>query len=336
MIYTRRLLGLVLAALLTATLMSLPSGATAAPATSASPAVAAPRDPADDFPRMPRRCVNPENLIPQYPGKCNLNDFRKGRPTIVLWGDSHAWQMIPALRKAARKRGVNLVAFVMGSCPVMDNQLTAQERESAPACLRSNDLALRYVAKLKSHKREVRVLLGTYWWRYLQAIRVGDTKSYHGQMAAQFKTAGPRLFRTLGRMRVGVDVNAQMVTVPPNHGSCPKGNTPYACDLARRKALRNEASTRRYVKKRMRSLHGKPGYVDANRMCSSDTCYARSPEGIYTFWDDQHISASMSRHLSYVLNRTVTRAGGKKLPPPPPPDDGGDDDGCTLIILCRP
>jgi hypothetical protein len=333
MINTRRLLGLVLAALLTATLMSLPSGATAVPATSASSVLAAQRDPADDFPRMPRRCVNPENLIPQYPGKCNLNDFRKGRPTIVLWGDSHAWQMIPALRKASRKRGVNLVAFVMGSCPVMDNQLSAQERNDAPLCLRSNDLALRYVANLKSHHRKVRVLLATYWWRYLQAIRAGDTKSYTGEMAARFKTAGPRLFRTLGRMHVNVDVNGQVVTVPPNHASCPKGNTPYACDLSRKRALRNEASTRRYVKRHMRALSGKPGYIDANRMCDATTCYARTPEGIYTFWDDQHISASMSRHLSYVLNRTVTRAGGKKLPAPPP-DDGGDGGGCPLIILC--
>ena len=343
MIYTRRLLGLVLATFLTGTLLSLPSGASAATATSAAPAsvssavlaTAAGRDPAQDFPRMPRKCVDPKLLIPQQPTKCHLNKFRKARPTIVLWGDSHAWQMIPALRLAARDRRVNLVAFVMGSCPVMDNQLTPKEASSAPACLKSNHRALKYVTNLKSRKKKVRVLMGTYWQRYLRSIRVGDTKTYHGQMAARFKTAGPQLFRTLGRMRIPVDVDAQVVTVPPHHKSCPKGNTPYACDLPRKKALRDETTTKRWVKKQMRSLSGKPLYINVNRMCNAETCYARSDEGIYTFWDDQHISASMSRHLSYVLTPTVTKAGGKKLPP----DDGGDGDGgggggCTLIIIC--
>jgi hypothetical protein len=333
MIYTRRLLGLVLAALLMATLMSLPSGANAAPASSAAVAAAATRDPANDFPRMPRHCVDPKDLIPQRPVKCRLNEYKKNRPTIVLWGDSHAWQLIPALRKAARDRGVNLVAFVMGSCPVMDNQLTPAEATSAPACLQSNHRAKKFVADLKAHKKKVRVVFGTYWQRYLHAIRVGDTRSYHGEMAARFKTAGPRVFRTLKNMRVPVSVVGQVVTVNPHHKPCPAGNNPYACDLPRKKALREETATTRWVKRHTRVLPGSSIYLNFNRMCDATTCYAKSPEGIYTFWDDQHISASMARHLSYVLDSTVTKAGGKRLPPPD--DDGGDGGGdCPLIILC--
>ena len=117
MISIRRLLGVLLAVLLSATVLSLSSGAPAA-GSSPAPAAAAAKDPAKDFPKMPRKCVDPKLLIPQKPVKCNLNGFKQGRPTIVLWGDSHAWQMIPALRNAARGRDVNLVAFLMGSCPV--------------------------------------------------------------------------------------------------------------------------------------------------------------------------------------------------------------------------
>jgi SGNH domain (fused to AT3 domains) len=338
MIPTRRLLGLLIAALISATVLTLPSGAHAATASAGT--LAAKADPVHDFAKMPRKCVDPKLLIPQTPTKCNLNGFKEGRPTIVLWGDSHAWQMIPALRNAARNRNVNLVAFVMGSCPAMDPALTPEERHGgAPACLISNDRALRYVAGLKAHKKRVHVLIGTYWQRYLHAIRIGDTTSYYGEMASYWKTAGPRLFHTLGRLKVGVDVDGQVVTVPQGVRDCFTNKYyAYSCDLPRKKALRGEKSTKTWVKHQMRALSGHPRYVDVNRMCNASTCFAR-PQGVYTFWDTQHISASMSRHLSYVLDQTVTRAGGSGKPNGGGPVLGDDDDnggggGCGIPILC--
>ncbi len=341
MFSTRRLLGLLLAAFLTATVLSVPTGAHAVTDRSA-PAAAKQKDPTKDFPKMPRKCVDPKLLIPQKPVKCNLNGFKQGRPTLVLWGDSHAWQMIPALRNAARGRNVNLVAFLMGSCPAMDPALTPEQRRAgnAPACLRSNDRALRYVEGLKTHKKRVHVLLGTYWQRYLHAIRVNDTSSYHGEMAAYWKTAGPRLFRTLGKLRVSVDVDGQMLTVPSNAKDCYTDKYyAYDCDLSRKKALRNEKSTKNWVKRQMRQLSGSPRYVETNKMCTQKTCFAR-PNGVYTFWDFQHISATMSRKLSYVLDKTVTRAGGTGKPNGGGPILGDDDDddgggGCTIPLFCR-
>ena len=335
MISIRRLLGVLLAAFLIATVLSLPSGAHAS-AVRTTPAAKA--DPQRDFPKMPRRCVGQE-VIPPKPGRCNLNAFEKGRPTIVLWGDSHAWQMIPALRMAARGRDVNLVAFLMGSCPAMDPALTREQRQQgAPACLVSNDRALKYVTNMRAHKKRVHVLLGTYWQRYLHAIRVGDSTSYHGEMAAYWKTAGPRLFRTLGRLRVSVDVNGQMPSVPAKAKDCYlQERFAYSCDLARKRALRDEAATKSWVKRHMRALSGHPRYVDANRMCTKATCFA-TPRGIYTFWDDQHISATMSRQLSYVLDKTVSRAGGTGKPNGGGPILENDDDeggGCTIPLLCR-
>lgn len=345
----RRLLGVFVAAVLALTLAPALS-ASAAPASSvpaaapgaalpASGVLAARRNPAADFPRMPKRCVG-DQLIPQKPVRCELNKFRKNRPTVVLWGDSHAWQMIPALRVAARGKKVNLVAFVMGSCPVMDTGLSKQQVRNAPACLRSNFRALQYVRQLKRGKQRVRVLLGTYWQRYLRAIRIGDTRSYHGQMAAQFRTGGPRLFRTLGSMKVGVDVDAQVVTVPGNPPACTAGRTPYSCNLPRKKAIRTEKATKRYLKQKMRRLAGKPRYIDVNQsICRGSTCYSRfqiDGRTVYTYWDDQHISATLSRYLAPYFGPTIksVRPGSKtQQPPPPPTDGGGDGGGCGLLGL---
>jgi hypothetical protein len=302
----RRLLGLLLAAVLTLVLPGAPAGAEAGTATAPTQSRAV--DPKGDYPHLPEECVG-KDLIPLHPMKCNLTSFDRSRPTIVLWGDSHAWQVVPALLAQVEGRDVNVVAFLLGSCPAMHNNLTPAERRTAPDCLKSNAKAFDYVKLLKSQKRDVRVVLGTYWQRYLQAIEHRRFGSYHGQMAAHFETGGPRLFRRLGRLRIGVDVVGQAVTVPSRARNCPLGNDPYACDLRRHRAIREETGTRRWVKGQMEALV-EPAYVDINRMCSSTTCYARGPGGIYTFFDVYHITASMSRLVSFVFQGTVDRAGG--------------------------
>ena len=46
-------------------------------------------------------------------------------------GDSHAWQMIPAIRKAIGNRKVNFVGFIFGACPPMDPALRHPRRSAA-------------------------------------------------------------------------------------------------------------------------------------------------------------------------------------------------------------
>jgi hypothetical protein len=330
---TTRLLGALASALLAASLFgavpaSAKPAATAAGSADSAPVAAisaAAVDPKRDFPRLPRKCATPRELIPQQPMKCNLNEFDRSRPTVVLWGDSHVWQLIPGVRLAAQDRDVNLVAFMLGSCPVMDPNLTKRQRRSAPDCLKSNEKALGFIHNLKRDKREFRVLLGTNWQRYRHAIKVGDRGSYHGQMAHYWQKHGSRAFTTLGRWRVGVDVAGQAVTVPENPRKCRIDMDPYACNLPRDRALPDERGTKRWVKRNMRALAGQPGYIDVNRMCDARICLGK-PKGVYTFWDEFHISASMSKWLSPLFERTVTLAGGSS------PDDGGT---CTVPLLCR-
>ncbi|HWM74563.1 MAG TPA: SGNH hydrolase domain-containing protein [Nocardioides sp.] len=325
----RRLLGLLLATLLTVALLGASparaSGSTAPDPDPETPFAKA-TPPNNDFPHLPARCAVRKDLIPLTPVRCNLNKFVKSRPTIVLWGDSHAWQLVPALRDQAAGRGVNLVAYLLGSCPVMVKPMTKAERRKAPDCLKSNAMALDFVKKLRRDDRDVRVVLATFWQRYLHAIRKQTFGSYYGQMAKIFEKSGPRAFRILGRMRVGVDVVGQALTVPARAPNCRKGNDPYKCNLPRFKAIREEKGTRAWVKARMRPL-ARPSYVDINKMCTRRTCYAKV-QRTNTFFDVFHITASMSRLISYVFAGTVDRAlagAGSRA------DDGPS---CSLPILC--
>ena len=83
------------AALLSSLLVAFPGAA----------ASAAP-DPGDDHFWLPKRCVGdePGRYVPDVPGPCYLTPFKKHRPTVVLWGDSHAWQLGRRRKRAAVQR----------------------------------------------------------------------------------------------------------------------------------------------------------------------------------------------------------------------------------------
>ena len=263
--------------------------------------------PQKDYPRMPRSCVDPEDLIPQEPGICKLSAYRQARPTVVLWGDSHAWQMIPALKGATKGRNVNLVAFLMGGCPPMDPQLnTPKKRQNASSCEMANDVALRYVLKRKKQNLKVKVVIGGAWNRYLSHLRAGTPpeESYAAKMAQKLETDTPRLFRRLGARRISTDVIGQSLEVPPS-ASCPKGRTPFVCSLPRGKAIQSEGANKRWVKTAMKPLVGKRRYLTTNgAVCTVKVCRGKV-NGIYTFYDDLHLSATRSRTLARYFKLSV-------------------------------
>lgn len=306
-------------ALMTALIASVLVGLTAAPAQAVKPK--------NDHPTMPRSCVDRADLIPQDPTVCELNSFSSSRPTVLLWGDSHAWQMIPGLRRAGNKKDVNLVAIVMGGCPPMDNAL--KPGEPAPGCYQSNDLAIDYARDLVAAGKGHRILLAASWQRYRQALEDKD-RTYTGQMARASRKATPRLMSTLSDMGASVDVVGQVATVPAARAKCSRSNQPYACDLPRKRALADSVSTKRYLTQLMKPLASDASLINVNGyFCQGKTC-AGMVGKTYTWWDDLHISASMSRKLRGFLKPTVVAADASR------PGEPDGQSGCSLPvpILC--
>ncbi|MGA8846010.1 MAG: SGNH hydrolase domain-containing protein [Nocardioides sp.] len=309
------------AALLTALALALVSSVLVTLSASSAGAV----KPRNDHATMPRSCVDPADLIPQEPTICELTKVEQDRPTVVLWGDSHAWQMIPALRSAAAGKDLNLVAIVMGGCPPMDNAL--RPGQPAPACYQSNDLALDYVRDLVDSGEGQRVLLAASWQRYRQAIKDRD-RTYTGQMARASRQATPRLMKTLASMGAAADVIGQVATVPERTSKCRAGNTPYACDVARNQALRDAVGTKRYLKKTMKPLGRDARLIDVNGyFCEGKVCHGKVGK-TYTWWDDLHISATMSRQLKGYLKTTISKADASRPAAP------GVPSGCSLPLFC--
>lgn len=300
----RALLLLLVAALLSALFVDVPAAAGAA------------TDPSDDQPHLPDRCAPGDDNVPHQPGPCYLTRFRKHRPTVVMWGDSHAWQHIPAVRPLAREKRVNLVMFMLGGCPPF--RVRKNSQRTMYACERSNQLALQFVRDLKERDKPVRVLLGAFWHGYYtvyQRVYVEqsvDPSTYTDtqlRSTRTFRRLTPKLFAELAELRVRTDVIGQAAIVPENPPSCPGGDDPYACRMARAQALPREQAWRDWFRRMMRPLPDTSRLVEFNDpYCDASYCYGKVGD-VFTFFDPIHLSATRTATLRRYFRGTFANFG---------------------------
>ncbi|WP_232678615.1 SGNH hydrolase domain-containing protein [Nocardioides sp. R-C-SC26] len=274
---------------------------------------AAPRQRADgerDYARVPKKCFAPGQEI-RTPGPCYLTKYQKSRRTLILWGDSHAWQFIPALRRAVKGKPINLISFASGSCPPAQVLIAPKY---AGKCEENDALALQFIKKQRQSKARFKVILASNWGGFRQGYRkvlldeVVSTSGYTDfvkQMVRLSHDGTPRLFTTLGKLRVDVDVIAQAATVPDRVPACTPGQDPYLCEIPRWRAIPEESETRSWLKGQMRKLANNPRYIDASpSYCDETTCFGLV-NGIQTFYDNLHLSATRTRNLAQYFNWSI-------------------------------
>jgi hypothetical protein len=281
----------------------------------ATPTMQRVTDPSDDHVVLPKSCDPNPAQMPTNPIACHLNKFDDGRPTMLLWGDSHAWMYIPALKAAAAGKDVNLVAVVKGTCPPI--QFPTTNAPTRLSCYQFNEIGLNLVKKIKKSGQPLRVLLGASWQRYLEALAHPSRQDdYTIQYAKYFKKGTPKLMKTLGAMHVKTDVIGQTGYPcaatnerPKCHldelPACDLGNDPFACDLPRSDMLPDEASTRSWLKDKMKLLTAGKRYISANdEFCSASTCHGYQ-DPVYTFYDNDHLSLTFSKSLKGLFAPSV-------------------------------
>ena len=264
----------------------------------------------DQVPGVPDKCLT-------RPMKCQLGPTYKGAPTLVLWGDSHAWQLIPGVKAAIGSRKVNLVAFLFGGCPPMDPRLrTPAEVRAAGPCRQTAHKALKYVTNATRKQRDIRVVIAGGWELYRYALdplgpeepgwREHTSPSIAG--AAQLAAVGlPRLFKALGREGVAADVVGQMPTVPENAPACPTSEDPYACDLPRAAALPEASANRRALQRLIAHLRGPAKLIEPSKyFCDNRGCSGKVG-GASAWYDDTHISLALSARLGGYFAPSVRR-----------------------------
>ncbi|MEM1229783.1 MAG: acyltransferase family protein [Pseudomonadota bacterium] len=122
----------------------------------------------DDKPRERRRCegIPPEAI--SYERLCRIAG--DAPPTFMVWGDSHAGALMPAVREAAQALGVNGLNATSNGCPPLLN-LTNVQRDPQGICLAFNDAVL---AVLREHPEVHTVWMLGRWPRYAQGTPYGS------------------------------------------------------------------------------------------------------------------------------------------------------------------
>ncbi|MFK3968499.1 acyltransferase family protein [Ensifer adhaerens] len=122
----------------------------------------------DDSPFFRAECFTDSNgkgLTPDHIRKgelCRLGDKSKGSPLFIVWGDSHAAALAPAIDVAAREAGVAGVFVGRGSCPPLP------EADFGPSwavkrCVDHNSAVMSFIEKEKFPY----VFMVGYWPKYV-------------------------------------------------------------------------------------------------------------------------------------------------------------------------
>ena len=246
---------------------------------------------------LPARCLDTGDTLPSRPGACALTSYGTKRPTVVVWGDSHAWQQLPALRAQAERTRTNLVAFVMGACPPMDLRGLGYRG----LCVTQTEKALTFIGKRVKRERPIKVVLGGFWELYRDYDARGaagwEPTDAHDRFlltrAEMFAAGGGRLFRVLGRRQVATAAIAQAPWVSESAPACAAGEQPYACDLPRTTAIPDEAETAEWVRAQLGRIR-LSGYIDTSRfVCDTSVCHP-SIEGQPVYLDELHLDPAIT------------------------------------------
>jgi hypothetical protein len=289
------LLAVSLSLALTATAPT--AGAATGPAPTAAAGPGEDELAADQAP-TPKRCGRP-------PIKgCRLQWVGELAPTLVVWGDSHSWMMTPAIKRAVRYKRVNVVLFFLGGClpAIPDMKIYAGN-----PCAELSIDTMRYLRRLKASGRPFRLLMGAFWGANLDRLYWYEDQESRDVMAQRrvFTMAYNRpLFRWLGDKGIPTDVQVQgPAAVPPTY--CWLGSSPFWCSIARYRAYYKDGYVRNWLARQMSHLGGRPRLVDySGGICSNTTC-AAVVDGVHTWFDPYHVSATKAATLARYYKPTI-------------------------------
>ncbi len=254
-------------------------------------------EPTTSTPVLPARCLDGDDTLPLRPGPCVITSFGADRPTVVVWGDSHAWQQVPALQAQAERTRTNLVAFLMGACPPMD----LRGSDYRGLCIQQGEQALEFVSTELRQGRRVKVVLGGFWELYrdyharAQAgwAPMDPHEQFLIERGAMFAQGGPRLFGTLARLGAPTAAIGQAPWISAAAAPCAAGEDPYACDLPRSAAIPAEAQTTHWVRAQLARIPVS-GYIDTSHfLCDADVCRAEL-RGKPVYLDDLHLDPAVT------------------------------------------
>lgn len=212
--------------------------------------------------------------------RCEYGDLNSNQ-TIVLYGDSHAAQWLPALDALGKKRGIKIVSLTKSACPSAEVIKETSPQYDVDDCQGFRDSSIKRINEIEplavilSGMQPARAPYSnessTSWWL------AGESKAFQRIKDA---TAFPIYLR---------DTPISQVDIP----NCLVANRSTMCDLAR-------------------PLNGENAEglipLDPIPWLCQEKCTA-VVDGIVAYRDRSHLTVEMSKHLSTNLEMALQRLG---------------------------
>lgn len=252
----------------------------------------------EDFTSPPPSCrLHPADSVPRTGARCDVTPFEADRPTLVLRGDSQAWQLLPAVLAEAVDRDVNVVAWIYPDCPPLELSderawtfLTGYEQNSPgwnrwADCLVVNQFAALDVAAL-ADAGGVTTIAAARWSAYRSGAAPGVLAMLDSGTRGLVQRAD----------REPVTLVAPIPQLPMTGETCRSRLwRVLACDLDRRTADRSLAESTRWL----RRVAGETAPVIdlVPELCDDRSC-ATDRDGVTTYLAPTRLSASRVERLA--------------------------------------
>ena len=267
---------------------------------------------ADDSEPRRHECFNRSAEDVVAGRNCAFGDLRAPAPTFLLWGDSHADAILPAIEAAARHAGRKGLFVAHGRCPpILALSLTD---EPTGRCAQLNDAALALIQR----DRIGEVILAARWPYYEQGTGFGpdasevrhliDLDPKAPQDADQHAGFARMLERTV-RQLTAAHLRVVLVTTAPEPGfDVPQT---LARDALHGTAFDRRLTRTQYVARNsfvlrdfaeLRRRYGVAVIDLAAEMCATGRC-ALAADGKPLYIDHHHLSVFGAEHLTTLFER---------------------------------
>ena len=248
--------------------------------------------------------------------KC-IHGLEKGRPKVLLWGDSHADHVMPALIEALPDVAVYQLA--MAGCPPVIGY-ESKVPATSKYCAEFNQRVLASIPDLKSDGLEGIVISArwpSYLWKRTLAVSepqpslAGDAKKM-AEARAEFQADLEATLTRLDGFGLRVLVlapNPEMIYSPPLCIGLRRGKL---CDIPRAvsDAFIGDPTA---ALAEVVSRHPNVRFAEMKDFfCDSDFCYAMR-DGKLLLIDENHISATAARDLGRFLSADMNWLLGRKI-----------------------
>ena len=253
-----------------------------------------------------------------------------GDAEIAIFGDSHAYYLLPGLAEAYRPAGVNVLVIGQTSCPPL-SQVRSFARGSLDQCVNANTLALELLTTSPSITTIVLSSLGPYYfsgtsfatdhsgiydaanWVLEPADGVRpQTKAEtfaRGLSATltQLERAGKRVVLFIDVPELDFRPEA-CIDIRPIRLSASPVRTP--CGIERSRVTQRQAQYRDIVAKVVAGHSGTRVFDPLQFLCNGDLCNAKNGDRLF-YRDSHHLSVYGSTYLGERFKRWLQTSGSE-------------------------